>query len=940
MFTKYKHYIILVLLLGVCFNTSAEINVSPGDSISEADKGVVNIAYGTQSVREVSSSVSAVSAGDLKRSFGTNIKNSLYGRLPGLTILQQGNEAGYDTPLMFSRGRNTFGGAGTAPLIVIDGVEGSLKQFNAHEIESITLLKDAASTAIYGNRGANGVLLVTTKRGEAGPLRINFNVETGLKQFTHLPQFLNSYDYARLYNEALENDGASLRYSQEELENYRMGSDPYLFPDVNWHDEILRDVAPVSNYNLNFSGGDNSLTYYVSLNALSSDGLYRRSSGQSDYTIDKNFNRYNLHSNVDIKLTNRITTSLDLGGVIEDKFTPAGDNTGSVFNMMSFIPPNAFPVTNPDGSWGGSLLYSNPLGDIMESGFYTSNSRHFRTRFQTRGDLDMIADGLSVTTTLSYITDFKSYSNKTRQYERYSFAWNDETEEYAYTTIGQNTQLVGDEGRSDQWRNLTFQTFLNYLYENDSYKMDAMVMYNYKNYSVIGPTAYYTTDGSVFPYENAGIGGRFTNVINNRYVGEFSFAYNGTENFTSGNRFGFFPAVSLGWIVSGENFLRGADAVDFLKIRTSYGMTGNDNIGGERFMFEPNFPGGSGYYFGTGNVYRNGLIVGRPANPYLTWEKDRKFNFGLDASFLNRFDVTLEYFDQKRYDILVTAHAEVPAFLGQVTPQLNAGEVSNRGIEASVHYRSDQSRSFRYFAGANFWYSRNEILYNAEALQSENYLFRAGHPVGQPFMLEAVGFFESWEDIENSPQQVFAEVQPGDIKYKDQNGDGIIDALDFYPIGNSNIPKFNLGLNGGFSYGGFYLDFLLQGVTGRSVYLSGRDYHAFQGDAKVSAIALGRWTPENSGAATYPRLSASDNQNNYQYSSFWQHDGSFIKLRNMQLGYNLPQSITNRIRCSHANIFISGTNLFSLDYLDYSDPETISGYPPLRTFSLGASIEF
>ncbi len=935
---QYKQYIIISLVVFTCSKGFAQTN-GDLDSIGANAEEKINIAFDTQTPEEISSSVSVVRGEELRKTFAPNLANTLYGRLGGLMIEQRGNEPGNDSPGLYVRGVNSFGGAGTAPIIVVDGIESSFEQLVSYEIESITLLKDASATAIFGNRGANGVLLVTTKRGSTGELQVNFTAQAGVQQAMRLPEFLNSYEYANLYNEGLENDGIAPAFSEEELQKYRSGSDPYLYPDVNWYDQVLRSNAPVANYNLNFGGGDDNVTYFASLNALSNGGLYKKTGDRSENSLNANYERYNIRTNVDIQLAKRISASIGLGGSVEEKSTPAANTTNDIFNSMSILPPNSFPVYNEDGSYGGNSLFTNPLGDILESGFFTSSGRTLQSSFRLNGDLDQITPGLEMTTALSYHTSFVSYSNKTREYERFHVSQNN-SGETVYTRFGQNTQLEGDEDESDQWQNLTFQTFFNYMKNIGDYNLDAMVKLHYKNFTIIGPSEYYPNDGSVFPYENAGVSGRFTNTFREKYIGEITIGYHGSENFAKKNRFGIFPAVSLGWILSEEDFFKGGSAVDFLKLRGSFGIVGNENVGGERFMFEPTFPGSSGYYFGGSNTYDGGIVQGRPANPGFTWEKDRQINFGLEATLFNKLDIVVDYFNRNRFDILVPAYSEIPAFIGQEYPFLNVGESKSYGVDASVEIKSNPTNRFGYFVKTNFWFARNEIKYNAELPQRESYLYRSGQPVNQPYLLETLGFFTDEDDIANSPEQVFTEVQPGDIKYKDQNDDGVIDNADFYPSGKRNIPEFNLGVNAGISYQGFYLDCFIQAVTGRSVYLGGSYYHAYQNDAKVSSIALGRWRPENSNSATYPRLSSSNNENNFQPSTFWQRDGSFIKLRSIELGYQLPARITQELRMKDVHFFINGSNLFSLDHLEYSDPETLSGYPAVRTISAGTSIQF
>ncbi len=932
-------FLIPIFVLAMNLNGFAQVDPLLTDSSGLDIHEEITIAYGEQTRKDVSSSITTISGDELSTQTVLSLSNALYGRMPGLMIQQRGNEPGNDSPDLHMRGVSTFGGAGVAPIIIVDGVESTFDHLSPHEIESISLLKDAAASAVFGNRGANGVILVTTKRGSPGPLKINFSAQGGFQQGTRLPDFLNSYGYAKLYNEGLVNDKGIPAYTEEELQKYQTGSDPYLYSDVNWYDEILRSSAPISQYNLNFNGGDSTVKYFASLSALSNGGLYQKTGDLSENSLNAKYDRYNVRANVDIQLSNYISASMNLGGSVGAKSTPGGNTTENIFNRMSILPPNMFPVYNEDGSYGGNSLYTNPLGDILESGFYTASDRIFQSSFKVDGDLGMITPGLSVSSALSYHTSFTSYSNKTRQYERFDKTV-DENGRIVYNKFGQNTQLVGNEGESDQWQNLTMQAFLRYEKSLEEHQLTALVIYNYKNFTIIGPSEYYPDDGSVFPFENIGIGGRLSNIYKKKYIGEFSFGYNGSENFAKGHRFGFFPAASVGWILSEENFFNWGNDIDFLKLKASYGIIGNENVGGERFLFEPRYPLSNGYFFGGSNTYEGGIVQGRPANPSFTWEKEKKFNFGVEAVVGGQLNFAVEYFYHNRYDILVPAYSEVPAFLGKEYPYLNLGEVQNQGVDAVIGFASKESKGVTYHVNTNFWFAKNIINYNAELPQREAYLLRAGRAINQPFLLEAIGFFADENDIANSPNQVFTEVQPGDIKYKDQNGDGIIDNADFFPAGNGDVPTFNLGVNAGVALKGFYVDAMIQAVTGRSVYLGGSYYHAFQNDSKVSTMALGRWREGNTEGATYPRLSASNNENNYQPSTFWQKDGSFIKLRNLEFGYFLPDTFTSKLGMEKAQVFINGSNLFSLDYLEYSDPETLTGYPSLRTISMGASIQF
>lgn len=830
-------YIRRILLVSLLFGMNCSFAMAHTLRVDTLLQNDINrVAYGIQPKWMTTGAVSSVKGNELK-SFVPNIANMLNGQIPGLVVQQWGCEPGADSPAMNARGVNTYG-SGTGLFIVIDGfqsTEAYFQQLTPQEIESITLLKDASATAIYGSKGANGVLLITTKRGTSDKIKINFSIQSGFQQPLRLPEFLGAYDYATLYNEALVNDGKSPFYTPMDLEAYKTGNDPIFHPDVDWYGTILRKAAPITNYNFTASGSNEYFRYFVLLNVLDDRSLYRKAGNVSDFSKNGTYTRYNFRTNIDVKLSKRLQGAVTLGGTIEDKTNPGtSENTSGMFDLMSSIAPNAFPVYVSTGMYGGNSMYSNPLGDLMQTGYTSYNGRSLQAIFQLKGDLGFITPGLSVNGAVGFNTYFKSYSKKSRQYARYSVD-RDNADEIIYTTYGQNTSLAGDESSSSQWRDYSLQASLNYNRTfNGLHNIDAIYLGSYNDYVVTG------TDLS---YKNIAMGGRVTYSYDKRYIGEFSFGYNGTENFPKGHRFGFFPAGSLGWILSNEAFLKGNPILNYLKLRASYGIVGNDNIGGIRYMFDQYYDG-YGYHLGNSNNVQDGLVQGKLANPDVTWEKEKKFNVGFEATLVNKIDVSFDYFIQKRSNILSQPYRTVPDYLGISRPDINIGKVGNKGLETSIRYNGIGKKDLTYFVETSLWYAKNKVVYNAEAIQENEYLYGTGRIVGQPFVLEAIGFFKDEDDILKSPTQTFTDVRPGDIKYKDQNKDGKIDSNDYYPIGYTSMPQITLGLHGGITFKGFDMDIFFQGAANRTVYCGGKYYHAFQNDAKVSSIALGRWTPE------------------------------------------------------------------------------------------------
>ena len=932
-----KKYI-LPIIISLCFFNLAIAQT--GEDSVDSKQSLKTIAYGEQPEWQITSSVSAVQGDDLTKSFTTNVANTLYGRIPGLVVEQGSGEPGNDEPFLRIRGLNTFGGDAQRGNvhIVIDGFPSTytfFQQLTPQEIETVTILKDAAATAIYGSKGANGVLLVTTKQGYNSPLKINFSAQYGFQQAARLPEFLDSYGYAEAYNKGLENEGRPARY---DLNDYRNGASAY-YPNVNWYDEVLRSAAPVANYNLNAQGGSETIRYFVALNVADNKGLLKTVEDNSLYGKNSSYTRYNFRTNLDISFNDWLSANVLAVGAVIDRVTPgANENvSGELFDMMASIAPNAFPVKTPANQYGGSSLYRNPLAEIMERGYVSSNARTAQTAVKLLADLDMITPGLSASGSIGFNSYSKAFSNKTREYERY-FVSRGANDEPAYTAFGQNTSLSGDESASDQSRNYALQGFLNYNRDFGLHGIDAMFMSSYDEYSL---------SNTSLPYKNLNFGGRITYSFSKRYIAEFSFGYSGDDNFPKDNRFGFFPSGALGWVLSNEEFLKDNPVVDFLKIRSSYGLTGNNNIGGTRYMYNQYYTWGGFYYFGTTNssydVYREGTL----ANPFVTWEKEKKFNIGLNATIFSNIDLSFDYFNNNRYDILVKPYATIPDYLGLSLPDMNMGKSENKGFEATVRY-TGKSNELNYYIEASAWYARNKIAYNAEAPKLYAYQYETGNRIGQPFVLEAIGFYqESDFNTDGSlkdglPVPVFTTVQPGDIKYKNQNpeDDNVIDGNDFVPLGYTSMPEVSYSLNLGANYKGFDLSAFFQGAANRTVYWGGKYFHAFQDDGKISSVALKHWTPETASTADYPRLSASNNLNNYQHSSFWQKNGNFLKLRSLEMGYSFPKTMSERLKLDLVRLFVNGTNLFSLDHMNgFTDPETLTGYPAVRTWSIGLNIQ-
>ncbi|MBC7934048.1 MAG: SusC/RagA family TonB-linked outer membrane protein, partial [Rhizobacter sp.] len=955
---NYKSGVFLTILSAINFSVFSQAQTTNPDSsrspvivVTKAGfAGNKAVGYGVQPIKLITSAISTVNGSDLEKNFNLNLGNTLYGRLAGLSVTQGGSEPGASAPGLFIRGVNTIGGASNAPLFIIDGfisnglgTSNGFMQLVPEEIETISILKDAAATAVYGARAANGVVLVTTKAVKEGPLKVSFTTRQGINQAQQLPEFLNAFNYAALYNEALNNDGLPARYTDADLEAYKNKTDPVFHPDVDWYKEVLRPTAPVSSYNLTFNGGDKFARYYVILNALTSQGLFKKFGDISDESINSKYAKYNFRSNLEVSISKRLLAEFKIGGAFEERTNPNDYSTANTFSLLQSLPPNSFPVYNPIGNYGGNASRSNPVANLLSTGFFKNNSRTILTSLKLTEQLDMVTKGLSVSAVVSINNYFESGSRKTKGYPRYSITQGSLGDTIYGPEIGQLTSLTGAEETLDQYRNLILQGFVNYQRNFGKSNVTGMVMFNTDNITFFGPASdpAVPSANSTDPYKHNSVSGRFTYAYDNRYIGEFSMSYMGSEIFPPGKRYGYFPAGSLGWILSNEKFLKQNKSLNFLKLRGSYGLVGNDIIASQglstRYSFTPTF-GSAGYFFGTGNNAVGGFAENSIANQNVTWEKEKIMNIGLDATLFTNFDVSVDFFNRDRNDIIVSNNVSIPLYLGVITPNLNLGKTNNKGFDLSLRYNSASKKDVQFFVEANLSYFKNRIVFNAEALQLNKQLYGTGTSIGQPFGLKSIGFYSEADiaqrliDPKNVPGVLTEVIRAGDIKYQDIGGpegkpDGVIDGNDRMPIGNPGLPRTVAGLHTGLRYKGFDVDMVFQGVTGNTVYLGGNTFHAFQGNGQVAPIALDRWTAATAATATYPRLSSKDNLNNYQFSTFWQRNGSFVKLRSAEIGYTLPVNVMRNIIFSSARFFINGTNLFSLDKVKYGDPESLTGYP-------------
>lgn len=903
---------------------------------------IYEVAYGVRTKSELTSSISTISASDLSKAPVSTLGNAIQGYASGLTVLRTvGAEPGWDQPSIYIRGIQSFGG-GIAPLVMVDNVERDFSQLDPEEIESFTVLKDAAATAMYGMRGANGVILVTTKKGFVGKSVISLTAQYGMQSPTRLPQYAGSKDYVGYRNLALRNDYNKLTDTefndlflsnpQNNPSNYD-GSNPYLYPNTDWYDSFLKSSAPQQSYKLSFRGGSDVAQYYVMLGVVDQKGLYNFTDENPGFSTQNNFSRYNFRTVVDINLSKNLKVGVNLGGRVENRHTPLS-SAGNIISSLSKLPPT-MPIFNEDNSLAGSSIYKyNPYGMIANSGFADRFARYIQGTTTADLKLDMLVKGLSANALFGFDAS-KLYRREKSQ----SYAVYQQNSDNSYTQYGEGSSLDLLYRGGDS----SFGLMLNYIF---GLSYDRTTGVNHLAADLKYMQSSLATDGDNPEYRNQGTFGRATYTFDKRYTAEFGFAYNGSENFAKGSRFGFFPTVSAAWVLSNEAFLEENSVLNFLKLRGSYGKVGNSDIGiGYRFPYEAKYYGGSGYYFGTSGT--DGAYEGRIANPNITWEESLNGNIGLEIGLFNKLDIEIDVFSHNRSQIITGRWNTLPSFIGQDLPYENSGSVLSRGFEVSLRHHN-QIGDFSYLIQGNVSLAKNKVTAMEEVAGLNAWEYRTGKSVMQQWGLQVSDdmFFKDQNDIDTYPSKsTYGAIQPGDVKYVDQNGDNIIDSQDYIPMGNPSVPEWNLGLTLGCGYKGFDINVLFTGIANRSLFISNNVLWGMQDNNKITTeVAENSWGV--SANPTYPRLTTQLNPHNYQPSSLWLKSVDFLRIQTLEIGYSLPRQMLSKANISEVRFFVNGYNLFSFDNmgkynLSAEIPNAgVTIYPETRVINIGTSLKF
>lgn len=929
----------------ISFGNTSIVDVFLKQEISDLDEVVV-VGFGTQKKVSLTGSIATVSVRELEQQSSPSIANALAGRLPGIITRQSSAQPGFDQAQVFIRGLATW--VNRSPLILVDGVERDMNLINAQEIESFSVLKDASATAVYGVRGANGVILITTKKGTQGKPTVTLRSENAITSSLRIPDYIDGGEYAELWNEAYQNMGQPPHFSPEELQKYKDGSDPYLYPNVDWTDEIMRKHTWQSINNLSITGGTNIVRYYTNVGYIEQNGIWKTDEN-NEYNTNINLRRYNLRANVDVNVADNLIFELGIGGIIQQGNYPVA-STGSIFENLRRISPIAFPKQNPDGTPGGNNWFvgSNPWATITQSGFQVLSRNTVQGTFAARWDLsDVVTKGLSLNGKFAYDHWYQSQVNRSKDYEvKQYIGFDPVTGEDQYTVHREATPL-GYTPSNAANRSYYTELIANYDRTFNQHHVTGMAMYNQRDY--VDLTAGDPINN--LPFRRLGIASRITYGYDSRYLVELNAGYNGSENFPQGQRFGFFPSVSGGWIISNESFWGENNFMNSLKIRGSYGQVGNDQIG-QRFLFltRMNTTSAQSYLFGEAMVSRPGIDEAYIGLDDVTWEVSTKTNLGVDAElFQGVVSLQVDAFREIRNGILMQ-RGTIPTMTGfypWVVPYGNLGKGKNKGLDGQIEVRQSHSNGFYYSFRGNFTFAKNTVLENDEAPQRYPWLSAKGHPIDQPFGYTALGIFQNWEEIENSPEQRLGRApQPGDIRYKDLNGDGIIDDNDRQPIGLPRTPQIMFGVGGTVAYKSFDASIFFTGAARTSIFLEGATMYPFQqgvGSYNVQRLYHdNRWAPE-SPEGKYPGVITVDNPNNSRRSTLWMVDGSYLRLKNMELGYTLPQGKIDRLGMKSLRVFVNGINLYTWDKVKIIDPESndgSGGYPMQRTLNLGLQVNF
>lgn len=900
------------------------------------------VGYGVQKKISVIGSQQTIATKELKVPVA-NLTQGLAGRVSGLVSVQRTSEPGFDDANIYIRGISTLTASMSAPLTLVDGVPRSFSNVDPEDIESFSILKDASATAVYGVRGANGVIIINTKSGLKGRPKFSVRYTEGLTKPTKITDFADGATYMEMSNEASLTRGGGKLYSQEIIDKTRRGEDPYLYPDVDWMKQILRNFSRNRSANVNVQGGSDKAVYYIGLAYYDENGMYKDTK-LADYNSNTFYRRYNVTSNLTLNPFRTTEIKLGIQGYLANANYPASSQA-SIFESAYFTPPTYIAPLYPDGKLGAfSGGDINPVAQLGATGY----ANQWRSQVYSNLRItQQIYKGLSVSGMFSFDTYNYTSNRFTKTPNTYHATGRDANGNLLYEQTRQGTENLAYSLSAKGNRAIYLEAAVNYRNTFGRHTVSGMMLFNQSD--EINTKA--TNVEEALPYRFRGLAGRFTYSFDDRYFGEFNFGYNGSENFAPKNRYGFFPSVGLGWVITNEPFFKGGGAtevIQYLKLRGTWGRVGNSNISGRRFAYLATVKDNkdTSYQFGKNMDQTYGTTAIDEYAVDVTWEIADKANIGLDMRLLNnKFNLQFDAFKESRKGIYLR-RTSIPSYFGMINnPYGNIGKVENKGIEMSVSY-ANSWRDWSLSVMGNYSFNRNKVLED-DSTVAYPWQKTIGNKVDQRFGLIALGLFESPEEIAAAPVQV-GDTRPGDIRYKDINGDGKIDEYDKVPIGWGSVPEIIYGF--GFSVGwkSLSLSAMFQGAAHVDAMLSGEGVLPFtQGSSRGNLLSniTDRWTEANPRQDVfYPRLSIGNMNMNYEASTWWLKNTSYLRLKNIELSYTLPDRWMKRIHINNARIFIQGVNLLTFSKFKLWDVELGDGrgakYPNIGSVSLGINFNF
>jgi TonB-linked SusC/RagA family outer membrane protein len=943
--------------LEIAVGGKSHIDVVMKELTTELEEVTV-VASGVQRKVSVVGAITSVETKELKGMASANLSNALAGNVAGIIAQQLNGEPGRNFSEFWIRGISTFG-ANASALVLVDGIERNFNEVNVEDIESFSVLKDASATAIYGNRGANGVVIITTKRGSAGKVNINAKVEYGITTPSRLPKYVDASTYANMANEARVTRGEDPKYSPSEIAIIRYGLDRDLYPNMDWQDEILNETTTSSRAMINISGGGSTARYYISGAYYNEDGLYKAEK-MKNYNTNTNYKRYNFRSNVDVNITSSTVVELGVAGWISTQNRPGNTSSDELYNSFASLTPLSVPKLYSGGLFPtyGTGNQTNPYVLLNEMGYKETWNNKIETNLALRQDLSFITKGLNFYGRFSYDAYNENYVDRLKNPTLYRATQRDAKGNLVLTKIADENPLTQTTG---SWGDRRYYGEMNLSYEGvfaEKHRVGGLLLYYQQEY------ARNDAGANIFaavPKRNIALSGRATYSFLDRYFLEFNFGYTGSENFEKGKRFGFFPAIAGGWLISDEPFIaKNLPWLNKLKLRYSYGEVGNDRLSNDtRFPYITVVDKADGYYFGeTGQTDMDGVTIKTIGTPHLTWETAVKHNIGIDAEFFNRLSFTIDLFKDTRSNIF-KKRDHMPGTVGLTGDQIpwaNVGKMENKGFDGTMAF-NEKIGNVNFTLRGNITYTNTEVLEFDEPANELPYKMTQGYRLNQTRGLIALGLFQDEEDIVNSPTHTFGPVMPGDIKYKDVNGDGVINDDDVVPIGYTTTPGLVYGMGFSLEWKGFDFNVLFQGAGNCDFFVGGDGVYPFQGGEvgnimKVAANSQDRWiSREISGSADtenpdaiFPRLTYGYNANNNRNSTYWLRNSKYLRLKNLTVGYTIPKKLTRKLFMEGARIYFLGNNLCVWDDFDWWDPELASGngavYPLSKTFTLGLTVNF